>query len=92
MSTVASCRNHPAREAVGICVSCRTQICIECVTRIDGINYCVTCLATLDAPREAKSIVVGPSRAGEITRALFSGVFLTLAVWGLVELAAAVVR
>lgn len=43
----ATCVNHRAREAVGICVRCRTQICSECVTKADGINYCVRCFSAL---------------------------------------------
>lgn len=42
---VAACANHPQREAIGICVQCRTRICAECVTKVDGINHCVSCLA-----------------------------------------------
>lgn len=44
---VAACRNHVDREAIGICISCRDRICTECVTKVDGINYCVGCYARL---------------------------------------------
>jgi hypothetical protein len=43
----AACTNHLEREAIGICVECRSRVCAECVTKIDGINYCVRCLAVL---------------------------------------------
>ncbi len=46
-SQVAACANHPQREAIGICVRCRTRVCSECSTKVDGINYCVSCLAGL---------------------------------------------
>ena len=50
-TSAIACANHPAREALGICVRCRTRICAECVTRVDGINYCVRCLETLATER-----------------------------------------
>lgn len=49
MSTlpVAVCENHAQREAIGVCVQCRTRVCSECSTKVDGINYCVRCLGGL---------------------------------------------
>ena len=44
---VAACTNHPQREAIGVCVRCRTRVCSECATKVEGINYCVSCLAGL---------------------------------------------
>jgi predicted amidophosphoribosyltransferase len=44
---VAVCENHAQREAIGVCVQCRTRVCSECSTKVDGINYCVRCLAGL---------------------------------------------
>jgi hypothetical protein len=38
------CRNHPEREGVGICVACRRVFCVECSTKIDGVNHCRECL------------------------------------------------
>jgi hypothetical protein len=38
------CGNHPDREGIGICVSCRSVICVECSTKIDRMNYCIRCL------------------------------------------------
>lgn len=43
------CANHPSAHAYAICMSCHKQICHECATRWDGINYCVTCLAAKQA-------------------------------------------
>lgn len=45
--TVESCQNHPSREGIGICVQCRQIYCSECITKLDGINHCRACLATL---------------------------------------------
>lgn len=32
---------------MGICVRCRSRFCSECVTKLDGVNHCVGCLAEL---------------------------------------------
>lgn len=45
------CTYHPDRAAVGVCVLCRTVICIECSTPIDGINYCVKCIEKMSEAR-----------------------------------------
>lgn len=47
VSAYAACENHPQREAIGVCVKCRTRVCSECSTKVEGINYCVRCLAGL---------------------------------------------
>jgi hypothetical protein len=46
---VAACRYHPDREAIGVCVACRTRVCGACVTKVEGVNHCATCLETLAA-------------------------------------------
>lgn len=43
------CTNHPAREGIGICVVCRRVVCVECSTKIDGVNHCRGCLASRSA-------------------------------------------
>ena len=49
------CGNHPDREGVGICVSCRSVVCVECSTKIDRMNYCIRCLQAATEPvRERK--------------------------------------
>ena len=40
----AFCRNHPERQATGICVRCGAPICPECTTKLEGINHCSACL------------------------------------------------
>jgi hypothetical protein len=47
------CANHPDREGVGVCVGCRSVICVECSTKIDRMNYCTRCLNA--ASPEAKA-------------------------------------
>lgn len=88
-STAAACRNHPEREAIGICVECRTRICSECVTKVDGINYCVGCLSTLaaadDAHERAQETATSPVLAAFSAFGYF--LVLTLMAWVLVEVA-----
>ena len=85
----AACQNHPEREAIGICVKCRTRVCSECVTKVDGINYCVGCLSQLAEAgterqrREARP--TSPALAAFSAFGLF--VVLLLMTWALVEAA-----
>jgi hypothetical protein len=51
-----NCCLHPQRKAIGLCVQCRIPICSECSTRIDGINYCQSCLSTLHQPQSAGNL------------------------------------
>lgn len=65
--SAAFCQNHPQREAIGICVRCRSANCSECVTKVDGINYCVGCLAELagqSASRSEASVESSRAKAG----------------------------
>lgn len=84
----AACVHHPEREAVGVCVLCRRSVCTECTTKLDGINHCSDCVATL-----AASVRVAPraERAEGAAHASLATVlwcaFLVLVVWGLLELA-----
>lgn len=83
------CVNHPRREAIGICVRCRTRVCGECTTKVDGINYCVSCLATLAGPKRAKD-VRAQSRS-PIVASIWFGLgagLLTLLSWAMIELGA----
>jgi hypothetical protein len=54
------CANHPEREGVGICVSCRSTVCVECSTKIDRMNYCIRCLQSAAPDRSADA--VNPAR------------------------------
>ncbi len=88
-STAAACRNHPSREAIGICVECRARVCSECVTKVDGINYCVSCLSTLaDRGARKDSAERTPTpRALAYASALALLGLATLLTWGLLEAA-----
>jgi hypothetical protein len=85
----ASCQNHPAREAIGICVKCRTRICSECVTKVDGINYCTSCLEWLaDVGGEQRSAAERPTSPVLAAFAAFGWLLvLTLMTWALVAAA-----
>jgi len=85
-----ACANHPRREAIGICVKCRTQVCGECTTKVDGINYCVSCLAKLAGPRAKPVDAAAQSSpvASGLWLALGAGV-LTVLAWTMLEIGAA---
>jgi hypothetical protein len=84
-----ACANHPRREAIGICVRCRKQVCGECTTKVDGINHCVSCLAELAGPRKEKASVATQSSPLVASVWLAVGVgSMTLLTWALLELGA----
>lgn len=87
MGQVASCLNHPSREAVGVCVACRTRVCSECVTRVDGIGYCVSCLASLAAEGAPKPAAAPRAVSRAFGVAALGGFFIVLVLlsWGLTE-------
>ena len=84
----AACAFHAEREALGVCVACRSRVCAECTTKVEGINYCVRCLAQR-AQMEAMPSVAArpPSRLRLGVSALLWATFLWLALWALLELA-----
>ena len=43
----SKCKHHPDRDGIGVCIRCRTVICSECSTKIDGINHCTHCIRRL---------------------------------------------
>lgn len=86
MIAIAACLNHPEREAIGVCVRCRTRVCTECVTKVDGINYCVTCLAILAVESTPRLEPKSHSRLGSIARLTLSLTVITLLTWGLLDL------
>ena len=82
----APCQNHPDREALGICIQCRAQVCSECVTKVDGINYCVRCLASMSSTGSIGA-TEGKGLSGTVVGLLvvcFS-VLLVLMTWGMLE-------
>jgi hypothetical protein len=80
-AAIAVCENHLQREAIGVCVECRRRVCSECSTKVEGINYCVACLARL--AREGGRLI--GARARPALRAVYAaaGAYLALLTAGL---------
>jgi hypothetical protein len=81
---IAACPNHPQREAIGICVRCRRRVCSECATKVEGINYCVTCLAELARRQASRRSVRLPALAVYLSAGTYF-VLLTGLLWVLLE-------
>jgi hypothetical protein len=63
---MAVCRYHPDRPGIGICLRCRSAVCEDCCTRIDGVNHCHACLKALGRRTEPRR----SGRAALVTGAL----------------------
>ena len=81
------CEAHPQSEAVGICMSCKRRICFECVTRVDGINRCTSCLTEMSTLRPPASQAATKGRGGWRSTAALVGYFVVLfsLAWGLLS-------
>jgi hypothetical protein len=84
--SVATCENHLQREAIGVCVQCRRRVCSECSTKVEGINYCVSCLSGLarQGGRRAGARKTGSPR-GAYTAAAAYFVLLPATMWVLLQ-------
>ncbi len=82
---VATCENHAQREAIGVCVKCRTRVCSECSTKVEGINYCVSCLAGLAVKGNRKGGAGKAARGKGYLAASFYAVLLVLGTWVMLE-------
>ena len=83
---VAACHLHPRRNAVGICIDCRVQVCGECVTKVDGINFCVRCYelkADEGVVREAKQMRSASRGLAWLAFSLSFGLAVLLVRWSL---------
>jgi hypothetical protein len=60
----AFCEQHAGRAALGICVHCKRTLCGDCITKIDGINHCRSCLEARApaAARARRSLGALPAR------------------------------
>lgn len=76
---MAHCRFHPDAPGIGICVRCRTVICADCCTRLQGINHCHECLQALargpNRPRRGDGVLLALGLLG-LTWALLFGLLL----------------
>ena len=84
----ALCANHPQREAVGICVDCRKQVCVECTTKVDGINHCVSCLRTMAGPARDEETRSTNSPVLKVASLIVMMGTLSVLTWGMLELGA----
>ena len=69
-----------------MCVRCRTRVCSECATKVDGINYCVACLAGLAVDSGARAAAHGGGRHYPLASAMIYLGALTVLLWGFLEL------
>jgi hypothetical protein len=69
------CQNHPDREGIGICVGCRSVVCVECSTKIDRMNYCIRCLQSAQIPGASRE-TENPERDTVMGIPLLIGSFL----------------
>ncbi len=74
------CANHHDRAAHAVCMSCRKDVCGECATEWDGINYCVTCLAAR-RQRERSGSALLAAFATLLACALLVALSVELMVW-----------
>lgn len=86
LPSVLHCANHLDRAASGRCVQCRTPVCAECSTRLQGINYCSRCVEARARVATRRAIApVGPWRSAAFTAGaiLFSGAIFTALFYAL---------
>jgi hypothetical protein len=69
-----TCRYHPDRAAVALCMRCHAPICAGCGTQLDGINHCHACLTALAAR---------PPRPPRNWSPVWSAGAVAVALWGL---------
>jgi hypothetical protein len=74
------CTHHPERGAVGVCVSCRTPICIECSTPMAGIHRCARCVAMMAKPAAPAGATVHEHHP-MVWLLLVSGIVLSTFAW-----------
>ena len=85
------CANHPDREGIGICVGCRSVVCVECSTKIDRMNYCIRCLQAASGGQTQAREDPGAGRALGIPLLLGSFV-VTAALFALMGFLMALLR
>ena len=76
------CAVHQDQLAFGICVSCSLGVCVRCTTRLQGRNFCSSCLdQLLEAERGRQLQAPGPLlRAAVLFVVLASGFCATVAI------------
>ncbi len=61
MPRVRACQHHPEEAALGICIVCSAPLCDACITKLDGINHCRSCLL-VRAAEPSRDSVRAPGR------------------------------
>jgi hypothetical protein len=61
-------------------------VCSECATKVDGINYCVACLAGLAVDSGSRAAAESGTPRAEIAAAVLYTVAVSVLVWGFLEL------
>jgi hypothetical protein len=90
LPAAARCLNHADRHAMGICVRCRRAMCAECITKVDGINFCAGCLEQLAAaagPVPGASAVRPPNQVSSIVTVAILLLSLSVLAWAWIEAA-----
>jgi hypothetical protein len=64
--TAQACQHHPEEAALGICVVCGAALCDACITKVDGINHCRSCLLA----RAARAVPPAPRRLSQLGASL----------------------
>ena len=80
----AICTHHALRDAVGVCVRCGDALCSDCITKIDGVNHCKTCLETLGAAQNVEA----PERlrgVSDFVALSFGMTLLSVLAWVMLE-------
>jgi hypothetical protein len=83
------CVTHPDREGVGICVSCRTVVCVECSTRVDRMNYCIRCLQAAEPAKKQENVAADRVMGVPL---LIGSFLLAVAVFAAIGFALAILR
>jgi hypothetical protein len=78
---LAFCKYHRDRQGIGVCMRCRAVICMECSTRLDGINHCHACLKELGRSQEASSPGRFSNMVGTLLILAASGLFFVGVFW-----------
>ncbi len=55
------CVNHQQRPGYGICRRCKTVLCSECATFLEGVLTCPSCIHSLAEKQDVGLVAVGDS-------------------------------
>ncbi|MBI5444112.1 MAG: hypothetical protein HY900_23240 [Deltaproteobacteria bacterium] len=68
--------------AIAVCMSCRKEVCSDCATTFDGINYCNPCLAARRGADHEKSHWLGWVCLAAAIGVLFLATRFVMVWWG----------